>query len=207
MNAKEPFLFLSACLEYINVINDGNYLSKLPIYIDATCNGLQHLAAMTNDINLGKYVNLLKSNNEEIPADIYKEMANKVIINIKNLVDNIPLGNDYIKLTKLNINRSFIKRGIMTISYGSTVRGIYEQLIGGGSKQFEYIGVKNNRKLYYVIDSTICDPNISFSKKEIIKLASIIHDVLFLSYPTLKILVNYFLEMNNLIHKLNLPII
>lgn len=28
---------------------------------------LQHLAAMTNDINLAKYVNLLKSNDEDIP--------------------------------------------------------------------------------------------------------------------------------------------
>lgn len=65
----------------------GNYLSKLPIYIDATCNGLQHLAAMINDINLAKYVNLLKSNSSDILLDIYKEMANKVKIKIKDLIN------------------------------------------------------------------------------------------------------------------------
>jgi len=175
--------------------------------MDATANGLQHLAAMTNDINLGKYVNLLKSNYEDIPEDIYKEMANKVTYNIKDLIDNKPKGIDYIKLTKLNINRSFIKRGIMTISYGSTVRGIYEQLIDGGSQQFKFIEIKNNKKLYSIIDSSICNPNLHFNKKEIVKLASIIHDVLFDSYPSLNKLVNYFIEMNNLIYKLNLPII
>lgn len=36
LNAKEPFLFLAACLEYINVINNDQYISRLPIYIDAT---------------------------------------------------------------------------------------------------------------------------------------------------------------------------
>jgi DNA-directed RNA polymerase len=159
---------------------------------------------MTNDINLGKYVNLLKSNVEDVPSDIYKEMANKVIYNIKNLIDNDPKGRDYIKLTKLNINRSFIKRGIMTISYGSTVRGIYEQLIEGGSQQFQFIEIKNNQKLYSIIDSSICESNLYFNRKEIVKLASIIHNVLFDSYPTLKLLVNYFIDINNFIHKLNL---
>jgi DNA-directed RNA polymerase len=118
LQAKEPFLFLSASFEYKNFHEDksGNYISRLPIYIDATCNGLQHLAAMTNDINLAKYVNLLKSNNNDIPNDIYNEMANKVNINIKDLIDNNKDGKDFIKLTQLNINRSFINRGIMTIS-------------------------------------------------------------------------------------------
>jgi len=207
LEGKEPFLFLSAALEYINVINNENYVSRLPIYIDATCNGLQHLAVMTQDINLGKYVNLLKSNKDDIPNDIYKEMSNKVIKNIKNLIENDINGKDFVKLSLLSINRSFIKRGIMTISYGSTIRGIFDQLLEGGSKQFEYIGYKDSKKTYFVIDNEVCDNNIYFNRKEIFKLASIIHDVLFDSYPSLRKLVNYLIEINNFIYKLNLPII
>jgi DNA-directed RNA polymerase len=161
---------------------------------------------MTNDINLAKYVNLLKSNKEDIPADIYKEMANKVSINIQNIIENELHGKDYVKLSLLNINRNFIKRGIMTISYGSTIRGIFNQLLEGGSKQFEYIGIKNNKKMYSVIDLSICDSQIYFTRKEILKLSNIIHDVLYISYPSLKELVNYFKEINKFIHKLNLNI-
>jgi DNA-directed RNA polymerase len=123
---------------------------------------------MTNDINLAKYVNLLKSNNNDIPLDIYKEMANKVIINIKELIENNKDGKDFIKLTQLNINRSFINRGIMTISYGSTVKGIYDQLLEGSSKQFNYIGIKENKNIYSIIDSTICSEYLTFTRKEII---------------------------------------
>lgn len=205
LRAKEPFLFLATCLEYNNVINDENYISRLPIYIDATCNGLQHLAAMTNDVNLAKYVNLLKSNDDLIPEDIYKEMANKVIKNIKTIIDDE--GQPYTKLALLNINRSFIKRGIMTISYGSTIRGIYDQLIEGGSKQFDYVGIKNSKKMYSVIDMSICNRQILFDRKEIMKLSEIIHNVLFNSYPVLKNIVQYFIEINHLVYKLNLPMI
>jgi DNA-directed RNA polymerase len=137
-------------LEYKNYINNRNgYISRLPIYIDATCNGLQHLVDMTNDVNLAKYVNLLKkkiSNNDELPLDIYKEKAKKVKLQIKNLVENSKDGKKFTKLTLLNINRSFIKREIMTISYGSTIKGIYNQLIEGGSKQFEFYNIIDKKK-------------------------------------------------------------
>lgn len=112
-------------------------------------------------------------------------MSKKVINDINTIIDN--KGQDYIKLTLLNINRSFIKRGIMTISYGSTIRGIYDQLIEGGSKQFHSVGIKKGKKMYSVIDTSICNRDILFDRKDILKLAQVIHNVLFNSYPVLKI--------------------
>jgi hypothetical protein len=39
--AEEPFLFLSCCLELKGYFDDpDNFISRLPIYLDATCNGL-----------------------------------------------------------------------------------------------------------------------------------------------------------------------
>ena len=48
--ADEPWMFLAAAIEYhACVITKQRHTSGLPIGIDATCSGLQHLASMTRD--------------------------------------------------------------------------------------------------------------------------------------------------------------
>ena len=48
--ADEPWMFLAAAIEYhATVITKQRHTSGLPIGIDATCSGLQHLASMTRD--------------------------------------------------------------------------------------------------------------------------------------------------------------
>jgi DNA-directed RNA polymerase len=90
-----------------NYLNDSKkFVSRLPIYKDATCSGLQHLSLMTNNTNLAKYVNILKSNENEIPNDVYTYMVKRVNEEINILISNF---NTFIKLTLLNINRKFIK--------------------------------------------------------------------------------------------------
>jgi DNA-directed RNA polymerase len=60
--ANEPLLFLSCVLELQQYYkNPKEFKSSLPVYLDATCSGLQHLASMVKDENLSKYVNLTKS--------------------------------------------------------------------------------------------------------------------------------------------------
>ena len=39
--------------------------SHLPVYVDGTCNGLQHMAALLRDRTLAQYTNLLKSNSKQ----------------------------------------------------------------------------------------------------------------------------------------------
>ena len=43
----------------------------------------------------------------------------------------------------------------MTISYDSTIKGIYNQLIEGGSKQFEFYKIINKKRMYFIIDEEI----------------------------------------------------
>jgi len=55
LEAKENLLFLACAYELKEYYKDPvNFLSRLPIYLDCTSNGLQHLSAMTNDLTLAK---------------------------------------------------------------------------------------------------------------------------------------------------------
>ena len=64
--AKDKLLFLAFCMEYnrfINFIDNENVLefkTYLPIQLDATCNGFQHLALLSNEEILFKELNLVK---------------------------------------------------------------------------------------------------------------------------------------------------
>src|SRR5262249_52859714 len=57
--AKEPFLFAAACAEYVAADTHGEeYETHLPVWLDASSNGLQHLALMRGDAKLAAAVNL-----------------------------------------------------------------------------------------------------------------------------------------------------
>lgn len=61
--AKNKLLFLSFCIEYrrfVDCINAGEKVFKthLPIQLDATCNGFQHLSMLSNEQKLLKELNL-----------------------------------------------------------------------------------------------------------------------------------------------------
>jgi len=76
--------FIAFCIALKNYELDNNYLVKLPVFLDATCSGLQHLAAMLHDINLATHVNLLsKSENDDV-NDLYD--LQKLLWNISNSI-------------------------------------------------------------------------------------------------------------------------
>lgn len=80
--ADKPFSFLAFCNE-IRLLQEwcdaGNeqedFISHLPLFIDGSNNGSQHLVAMAKDEKLAPYVNLTPS---ELPGDLYALVAEKV---------------------------------------------------------------------------------------------------------------------------------
>jgi DNA-directed RNA polymerase len=53
IKAKEPFQFAAACIEYVAADTHGTeYVTHLPVWLDASSNGLQHLAIMRRDVKL-----------------------------------------------------------------------------------------------------------------------------------------------------------
>jgi len=155
---------------------------------------------MINETNLAKYVNIMKSNRDDIPEDVYQYMAKKVNEKVKEITTTY---SEYSKLNYLNIVRSFIKRCIMTIAYGVTKRGISNQL---KEDHFVFAGLVNNKQTYRLKDDSFNKIKFDFylTNVEINCLANILHEILYDTFSSLKDLVIYFKLMNKFLKELNL---
>lgn len=71
--ADEPWVFLASALEYAQCCIDcTKQTSGLPVGVDATCSGLQHLSAMTRCGSTAALVNVTPTDQ---PADAYQTIA------------------------------------------------------------------------------------------------------------------------------------
>jgi len=94
MEADKPFSFLAFCneLKLLQHWTDSGkpqeeFVSHLPLFIDGSNNGSQHLTAMSKDEELAPYVNLVPS---KIPGDLYALVAEKVWKRLENLEMKVP---------------------------------------------------------------------------------------------------------------------
>jgi DNA-directed RNA polymerase len=138
--ADKPWLFFAACHEWKCYIEAGpGFRSHLPISMDGSCNGYQHLSALGRDPHGGAAVNLVP---DDYPHDIYLEVAE--IVSIKVQIDaqygkgreararqGEALRDDREAARQLlgKIDREVVKPGTMTSVYGATRGTIYEQLL------------------------------------------------------------------------------
>ena len=118
MDADKPFCFLACCHELSmiqqwaqeNPVED--FPSCIPVYIDGSNNGVQHLAAMSKDETVAPLVNLVP---QELPGDVYMFVAEKVIAQVEEDAKKLlavegneetfkELYNDFVKLEK-TVNR------------------------------------------------------------------------------------------------------
>lgn len=123
MEADEPFQFLAACIEWAEYEEHGDaYLSRLPVAMDGSCNGLQHFSAMLRDPIGGKATNLTV---EERPQDIYTEVLNAVVKLLEEEVaKGEPLARQWLPLMK----RKVVKRPVMTLPYGASRQTFVDQI-------------------------------------------------------------------------------
>ena len=102
----EPWSFLAAAIEYhACVITGVKKTSGLPIGIDATCSGLQHLSSMTLDRTAAIQVNVVRGP-EDKPSDGYRAVAQA---SLKYIDD---------KEIHPAMDRKVTKRTVMTVPYG-----------------------------------------------------------------------------------------
>lgn len=117
---------------YINSLNNGDKAFKtyLPIQLDATCNGFQHLSMLSNETKLFKELNLIKSSPSENPGDFYNYILHLLINNINNVLDSDSTSkskeeiSSYKRLSKFILTRSIIKKALMVMPYNAGKRTI-----------------------------------------------------------------------------------
>jgi len=130
--ADDPWGFLAFCFEWAGYLKEGlEFVSRLPVAMDGTCNGLQIFSLILRDEVGGAAVNLLPS---EKPQDIYGIVADKVnsmlearaagaedSANVCSKDSDTPIYNEVVCsnwLLPLNINRKTTKRQVMVLPYG-----------------------------------------------------------------------------------------
>jgi DNA-directed RNA polymerase len=98
----------------------------VPVRLDATCSGIQHLAALMRDPLSARCVNLADTGKrEDIYGDVAANAANRVALDAAR-------GNELAMLWLGNVTRKTVKRAVMTTPYGVTPRGISVQLVLDG---------------------------------------------------------------------------
>ena len=127
VEADNKLLFLAFCFEYNRWLkclynSDSIYFDTyLPVQLDATCNGYQHLALLSSDGYLLKKVNLTKSTWSDNPSDFYSYFSTNLPNLFRNKLNNSDLSSQdrdsYNRLININIVRKIIKSSIMTYPY------------------------------------------------------------------------------------------
>ncbi|XP_072762976.1 DNA-directed RNA polymerase, mitochondrial [Anoplolepis gracilipes] len=118
--SDEPWQTLAACKEIDNALQSPNveeYICRLPIHQDGSCNGLQHYAALGRDQIGAESVNLYSS---DTPQDVYSVVAN--MVDEYRKID-AEAGNEVAKALEGFVTRKVIKQTVMTTVYGVTKFG------------------------------------------------------------------------------------
>ncbi len=182
--AKNKELFVAFCIEYNQCMKSSDpltFVSNLPILMDCTCNGLQHLAAMLCDIQTAKYTNLTP---DPVKHDMYTLIVNKIQKQLKQC-----LGED------VEITRKHVKKIVMTIPYNVTPHSAYKYFL----QNFKYDASK---QAFYMPEN----PSLYIKHQFIYEASLIIYKEFFKINPKIKELVTYFKNIAMLMSTLNLPI-
>jgi len=141
--ADQPWLFLAACLEWKRYKEEGpGMISHLPISMDGSCNGYQHLSAMGLDPIGGRATNLMPFDD---PEDIYQWVADLVCRHLEvDAAGNGPReararqgeassNAEAARQLLAVMDRELAKNATMTTPYGVTLRTIYKALCEKGA--------------------------------------------------------------------------
>ena len=119
LNCEKPVSFLACCFEWRKYHDNPNHFySALPIPIDGSNNGWQHLAAISKDPEAARLVGLVPT---EIQEDFYVKTA-------KALIDIMPEWFEERDMPMKHIRKGISKRGSMTRAYSAGAGKIGENM-------------------------------------------------------------------------------
>ena len=118
--AKEPFRFLAAAREIVEYLDHGpGYVSHIPVFIDASAQGIQIYAALLWDMDLMLASNVVAT--DAVPHDIYQELADQ--INEDARIISAP---EAAWVRTHPVDRGIAKRIMMLIPYGGRLHSAFK---------------------------------------------------------------------------------
>ena len=141
LDTEEPLKVLTIMDDIVNALASGDpasYKSKCFVYVDGTCNGMQHLSLLMRDEVGATATNVIgdASAREDFYAtvgerfmEILEDDHSEAAMYWKDMgVKGTDMGNNQIAPGI----RKIVKRGCMTIPYGATFNGLGDQVIEDG---------------------------------------------------------------------------
>jgi DNA-directed RNA polymerase len=196
-------MFLAFCIEYKRYhefLLDENAMefnTYLPVQLDATCNGFQHLALLSNEDTLFKELNLIVS--QDTPNDFYSFLVYK----LEQLFDKDPMNESYNRLRDFALERSYIKKAIMTIPYNVS-RYSMRKYITEGLHLVEK-DLSKDKISWYSKTEKGSKPHISYD--DITVLTESIYSIINTDFEKIKRLMKYLRNVATILSVLGLPII
>ena len=140
---ESPWQFLAFCFEWAGYIESGEspeFVSRLPVAVDGSCNGLQHYSAMLRDPVGAHAVNLTADGEQQ---DIYVKVAQATERLVKEKMNETALDRELAGLwLKHGVTRKVVKRSVMTTPYGVTGRGIVSHVFSDTTKVSDVFGTR-----------------------------------------------------------------
>ena len=125
---------LAAAREWTDYVESGkspDFVTKLPVWIDGTCNGMQHFAALARNSDLARMVNVLPSAcTTSPPADIYQSIADTAHASIVATASNRSAPDRreallWLRVIGNKLPRSLTKLIVMVRPYGGSRLNAY----------------------------------------------------------------------------------
>jgi hypothetical protein len=123
--ADSPWCFYVAARELVRALDSGSpetWETGVPVALDATCSGLQHLSALLRDPVGGMFTNLRPNNGPE-KEDIYAAVAAVSVATIQKDTAELVQAQYWVDA---GVPRSAAKRPVMTYVYGGTLTSCTE---------------------------------------------------------------------------------
>jgi DNA-directed RNA polymerase len=115
--AEDPVQFLAFCFEYREFLKDPQHFkSALPVGVDGSNNGLQHISALYKDTHSAKLVNVLPDESG-MPQDIYRAVAEHSKRKIRS--DMQSFENEKNKLKQNEEGLYFVEKENTEVLYGN----------------------------------------------------------------------------------------
>ena len=195
--------------------SNPDYIHYSPVFLDATCSGVQHFAAMLLDEDLAQQVNLINNEdgNEKV-NDFYTSLLPHInkAINEKWINEKINKQNIKTDLTcfkDIELKRSHLKSIIMTKNYNVTTFGISGQLKSNFEKVKKTITTKNGKELVvydYKVPAKNKEGMVVLDIFQLQSLATIINNNIFDQYTSLQEIFNYLTQMAKVLISQNIPL-